>query len=133
MPSVSIWMIRSSLVWFLLTFLTGSLLLLNKGFEISPALWALMPVHYEMALLGWILQFVLGTAYWMFPRHLEGPKRGNRKSAILMVITLNAGIVFSAFAMNQEWVLFAGRFFLLSGVILFVRLMWGRVVSYRDL
>lgn len=86
-----------------------------------------------MALLGWILKFVLGTAYWMFPRFLEGPKRENRKSAILMVIALNAGIVCSAFAMNHEWIKFTGRLFLLTGVVLFVRLMWGRVVSYRDL
>jgi len=133
MPSVSIWMIRSSLIWFLLTFLTGSVLLLNKGFELTPALWALLPVHYEIALLGWILQFVLGTAYWMFPRFLDGPKRGNRTSAILMVMVLNAGILCSAFAMNHEWVIFIGRLFLLMGVILFVGLMWGRVVSYRDL
>lgn len=131
MPVVSIWMIRLSLSFLFITFVTGSVMLLNKAFGWSPALWALLPIHLEVALLGWVLQFVMGTAYWMFPRYLRGPKRGNIRMARMMVIILNSGILLSAFSIGNTWVLFIGRFLLLTGVGLFVALMWRRVVSYR--
>lgn len=131
MPVVSIWMIRLSLSFLFITFVTGSVMLLNKAFGWSPALWALLPIHLEVALLGWVLQFVMGTAYWMFPRYLRGPKRGNIRMARMMVIILNSGILLSAFSIGNTWVLFIGRFLLLTGVGFFVALMWRRVVSYR--
>jgi hypothetical protein len=133
MPWISIWMIRLSLIYLMITFLTGSILLLNKAFSFHPGLWALLPLHIEAAMLGWIMQFVLGTAYWMFPRFLQRPIRGNQKAACYMFITVNAGILFSAFSMGNEWILFIGRLFLAMGMILFISIIRGRVVSYRDL
>jgi hypothetical protein len=132
MPGISIWMIRISLIYLMITFITGSILLLNKTILLQPVVWALLPVHIEMAMLGWILQFVLGTAYWMFPRYMEGEIRGNRKAAFWMVITVNTGIIMSAFAMGNEWLLFIGRLFLAMGVILFISIIRGRIVSYRN-
>lgn len=131
MPVISIWMIRLSLIFLLLTFVTGSLILMNKAVGWSPVFWALLPVHIEIAVLGWVLQFVMGTAYWMFPRFVEGPKRGSKKKAWVMVGVLNIGIILSALALGNPWVQFAGRLVLLTGVLLFVSLMWKRVVSYR--
>lgn len=131
MTAVSIWMFRSSLLFLLLTFITGSLMFLNKAFHWSPAFWALLPVHIETAILGWILQFVMGTAYWMFPRYVEGPKRGSKRQAWIMLAALNGGILLSALSLGNPWVHFGGRFLLLAGVLLFATLMWGRVVSYR--
>jgi hypothetical protein len=133
MPSVSIWMLRMSIVFFLITVITGSILLLNKSFQFHPGIWALLPIHIEVAMFGWVVQFVLGTAYWMFPRFLEGPARGNIKAAIWMVVLLNSGILLSAFAMGNEWVLFTGRILLTAGVIIFVLIIRNRVVSYRNL
>src|SRR5690554_3877416 len=67
-PATSIHMLRLSLIWLLVAFTSGSLLLLNKAMGFHPALWALLLVHMEAAIFGWILQFVMATAYWMFPR-----------------------------------------------------------------
>lgn len=132
MPWISIWMIRLSLIYLMITFLTGSILLLNKVFSFHPGLWALLPLHIEAAMLGWIMQFVLGTAYWMFPRFLQGPIRGSQKAACYMFITVNAGILFSAFSMGNEWVLFIGRILFLLGAGLFVIIIRNRIVSYRN-
>lgn len=133
MPSLSVHMLRLSLLWLILAFASGSLLLLNKAFGLHPSLWALLPLHMEMALFGWILQFVLGTAYWMFPRFLDRPRRGGVRPARFMVLTLNLAIPLSALSFLNPILPTLSRLFLLLSVLLFFRLIWGRVVSYRDL
>jgi hypothetical protein len=131
MPAVSIWMIRFSLIYLILTFVTGAAILVNKAFVIHPAFWALLPVHIEIAILGWVFQFVLGTAYWMFPRYLKIEKRGSIRSAWLMVIALNLGVIITSLSFENTRIVFAGRILLAGSVFLFIKLMWNRVVSYR--
>lgn len=131
MPAVSIWMIRLSLIYLILTFVTGAAILVNKAFAIHPAFWALLPVHIEIAILGWIFQFVLGTAYWMFPRYLEKEKRGSVRLAWIMVISLNMGVIMTGLSFGSIRIVFTGRLLLIVSVLLFIKLMWNRVVSYR--
>ncbi len=134
MPVQSIWMIRLSLGYLLCIAFLGSLLLIHKTVEIHPALWSLLPVHYEMAIWGWLLQFVMGTAYWMFPRYLKGPKRGSPRLAWMVVVSLNFGLwllLVSYFIQFSRYTKLAGRSLIIISVLLFVSLMWRRVVSYR--
>ena len=93
MPSQSVWMIRLSLFYLTITIVIGGLLLIHKSAPIHPSVWALLPIHYEMAVWGWMIQFVMGTAYWMFPRFLKGDPRGNSHTATLMVLLFNTGLL----------------------------------------
>ena len=45
MPRLSVWFIRSALLYLLLGFTLGGLMLWNKGLPIHPVLWRLLPAH----------------------------------------------------------------------------------------
>jgi len=90
MPGLSVWYVRSALVYLALGFTLGMLMLWHKGVPIHPALWALLPAHIEFLLLGWTLQLALGVAFWILPRFRT--ERGNVGLAWLAYWLLNAGI-----------------------------------------
>lgn len=134
MPVPSRWMIRLSFVYLTVAMGLGALMLIHKAFTVHPLVWVLLPVHIEVAIFGWVIQFTLGTAYWMLPRFLEGPPRGSDKLAGAMVTSLNLGIVLviidSASTMLFPFRLL-GRTLELVAVILFLILHWNRIVTYR--
>lgn len=134
MPIQSIWMIRASLIYFLAVFIIGGFMLVHKGIFLHSFAWSLLQVHIELALFGWLIQFVLGTAYWMLPRFLEGPKRGSKGMAWLMILLLNSGIwiyLLSYFGMISQTGFLIGRALELAAVGCFVYLHWNRIVRYR--
>lgn len=109
-------------------------MLIHKAQPVHPAVWQLLPLHIEMAIFGWIIQFTLGTAYWMLPRFLKGPQRGPRWLAFAMIVALNLGILLTLadrqLAIELPLML-SGRILELLAVIIFVNLHWHRIVSYR--
>lgn len=133
MPVQSVWMIRLSLSYLLIAVLTGAVVLVHKAIPIHDAIWGLLPVHYEMAIWGWLVQFVMGTAYWMFPRYLMDKGRGSSGLAWGVVAVINLGLwLLLASYLTYEYLAIAGRGLLLIGTLLFAGLMWNRVVSYRN-
>lgn len=90
MPGLSVWYVRSALVYLALGLTFGLLMLWHKGVPIHPAMWALLPSHIEFLLLGWTLQLALGVAFWILPRFRT--ERGNVRLAWLAYGLLNAGI-----------------------------------------
>lgn len=68
MPRISLCFVRASLGYLALGFTLGALLLWNKGVAFAPFVWRLLPLHIEASLVGWVVQLVMGVAYWMFPR-----------------------------------------------------------------
>ncbi len=75
MPKYAVWLIRISYVYLILGFTLGALLLINKATGFYPEIWLLLPAHIEIVLFGWIMQLVMGVAYWSFPTifHAAGP------------------------------------------------------------
>lgn len=135
MPRLSIWMIRLSLIYLLVSVLIGGLILSHKAIGIHPMIWSLLPFHYELAIWGWLVQFVMGTAYWMFPRHLTGRRRGSEGLAWVLIVMFNLGllILLIASATAYDHILpLTGRGCIIIAVILFGTLMWNRIVSYRS-
>ncbi len=59
-------------------------------------LWRLMPAHGELLLVGWVLQLIMGVAYWILPRFSRPPARGNVAAVGLAFVLLNAGVVLSS-------------------------------------
>lgn len=68
MPRASVWFIRAALVYLLVGFTFGALLLMNKALGWSPRWWLLLPAHIETLIIGWTLMLVMGVAYWILPR-----------------------------------------------------------------
>lgn len=135
MPAVSRWMIRFSFVYLFLGIVMGALMLIHKAYPLHPALWQLLPLHIEVTIFGWIIQFTLGTAYWMLPRFLKNPQRGNKLPAVAMILFLNLGIllvVINSMTLSTLPLSFIGRTFELASVILFISLHWNRIVTYRS-
>lgn len=137
MPIQSIVMLRLSFLYLILAVSIGGVLLFHKVAPLHPATWALLSIHFEAAIWGWLIQFVMGTAYWMFPRFLEGDARGSTVLAWCMVTFLNSGIVVLITGyfpvMNLVNLKAVGRAMILASILLFGWLVWNRVVSYRDL
>lgn len=134
MPLQSIWMLRISLVYLFASGLFGSLILLHKATGLNPAVWSLLPVHYEMAVWGWMVQFVMGTAWWMFPKFMSGPPRGSGSAAWLIFGLYNSGLLLlllSVYMRLPGLMSQAGRGLLVVSVVLFALLIRRRIKSFR--
>ena len=130
MPRLSIWFIRSSLVYLLFGFSFGGLLLFFKGFPVFPYIWILLPSHIEFLLFGWIVQLVMGMAFWILPRFADPPVRGNERMAWLAYVLINAGIwslALASFGVGGSWLTFAGRAAESVGILAFAAHAWPRV------
>ena len=93
MPRVSFWFLRASLLYLALGFTIGALMLWDRAFFIGPAIWPLHALHVEIMLVGWVLQLVMGTAYWIFPRFGMTPaQRGREDLAWLAFGMVNVGL-----------------------------------------
>jgi len=135
-PLPSIWMIRLSLLYLLISVILGAILLTNKALVLYPSIWVILPIHYELVIWGWLVQFVMGTAYWMFPKYLKQVKRGSVTLAWLMIVTFNIGLyilILSLILRINGIIRISGRSLLMLSVIIFGLLMWRRIVSYREL
>lgn len=126
MTDYSKWACRIALIYMVIGFTIGALMLADKGFVLLPRIVILLPVHYEFLLMGWILNMVFGVAYWMFPRFT--PKetgmrsRGFERFAWIALVLLNVGILTYAatilFSLPPSWKL-VGRSLELIGIAAF--------------
>jgi len=134
-PKPSIWMIRLSLCYLLIAVLIGGLILSNKAIDLHPSIWALLPIHFELAIWGWLVQFVMGTAYWIFPKMLKKERRGPAAPAWFMIIIFNAGLllmVLSQFIQHPFFNPLVGRVLIAISILGFALLIWPRIVTYRN-
>lgn len=127
MPRLSAVAVRLSLVYLLLGFAIGALMLANKGLPFSGAVWGLLGAHVEFLLVGWTVQLIIGVAFWILPRY-PGGSRGKEWPAWASVVCLNLGIWTAALAaVGPGPALAAGRLFEAAGAALFALHAWGRV------
>jgi hypothetical protein len=132
MPRLSVWAIRLSLIYFLLGFTLGALMLANKGLPFAPWVWNLLPVHIDILLFGFVIQLAIGMAYWILPRY-RGGSRGNEIVLWITVGLLNLGIWMVTFIgllnLPGQW-LAVGR--LLEGIaaVLFAFQAWRRIRAF---
>lgn len=134
MPRLSVYFVRASLLYLLLGFTIGGLMLANKGVMISPSLWTLLPLHIEFALVGWMIQLAMGVAFWILPRFRRGTPRGNEGWSWSALVLVNLGILSCVLDVVSEesWMLPAGRTMEALGLIAFVFGNWGRIKPFDD-
>lgn len=129
MPRLSVWFIRTALLYLGAGFTLGSLSLMQKAFPTLPWTPMLLTMHMEFLLTGWTLQLAMGVAYRMLPRFTYGPKWGNESSAWLAYILLNIGVLSVAsgsLAGLYQMALF-GRIAETAGTAAFLRHAWPRI------
>lgn len=132
MPRLSQYIIRTALVYLLLGFTVGGLLLAHKGLPFEPLLWSWLPTHIEFLLVGWVLQLIMGMAFWILPRFWVAPRRPNERYVWATFVLLNLGIwlvVVGTTFRAGLWVAFAGRAAELAAVLFFALHARRRVVS----
>jgi hypothetical protein len=132
MPPLSILYVRAALVHLALGLTFGGLMLANKGIPFANWLWRLRSAHAEILLVGWLLQFAFGVAFWIAPRFWEKPVRGNVRGAWLALVLLNFGIWLVAAATSLQWAGFyvlLGRLLEVGAAIAFASHLWPRIVS----
>lgn len=127
MPRLSVWFVRASLVYLLLGFTFGAMILAEKGISYYPPVWNLFPIHMEFLLMGWFAQLAMGVAFWILPRFSIGPPRGNENLIWLSFALINAGILFSALQFWFPLATLVGRSTESIAGILFAIGVWRRV------
>ena len=129
MPRLSVWFVRCSLVYVLLGFTLGGLMLANKGVPFATWVWSLLGAHMEFLLLGWMVQLAMGVAFWILPRFSSGAPRGNEVLIRTAFAALNLGIWMAALQPyhTQSGLTLTGRILEAVSVFLFVFGSWQRV------
>ena len=103
MDRVSSWMVRASFGWLLAGVTTGAVMMVDDR---VPGAWRgwMGTTHAHMLMVGWLLQFALGVAFWLLPRS-RAPKRPlgyAERPALVAVIVLNAGMLLRALGEPAE-------------------------------
>lgn len=129
MPRLSVLMIRAALLYLGVGFLFGGLLLFNKGVPFAGSIWRLLPVHVELLIFGWMMQLIMGVAFWIAPRFSVEPRYGRVVLARLAFVLLNAGTWLSAASQWSGSASFhlIGRMALLGAGIAFVFHLFPRI------
>lgn len=133
MPRLSVWAVRLSLLYLLLGFTFGALMLANKGVPFAPWAWNLLPGHIDMLLFGFVIQLAMGMAYWILPRYRSRPPEQARGSppvmwAALALLNLGIWIAIIVGLFNLPGVWLAGAHLLEGGAAaLFALQAWGRI------
>jgi hypothetical protein len=141
MPPIARTYVKAAFVYFLVAFVLGALMMLERWLNFSRWLRVVYLSQLHLLVVGWISQLAIGVAYWIFPRFrkTETPEpRGSDTLAWAVLISLNVGLVlrflFEPFYLTgpQPWL---AALLALSGVLQalaalgFVWLIWGRIRS----
>jgi hypothetical protein len=81
-------------------------------------------------LIGWFAQLAMGVAFWILPRFLSGPPRGNINLIWLSFILVNLGILLSTLQLWLPMALLIGRAAEAGAGMLFAVGLWRRVKPY---
>ena len=130
LPRFSVWALRLALLYLVLGFTLGGLLLFHKGIPLTAALWSILPLHIEVLIFGWLVHLISGVAFWILPRFARAPKRGNERLAWASLLLLNGGIWFSGlgpFFPVQAGLILLGRTFELLAAVTFALHAWPRI------
>jgi hypothetical protein len=92
MPRQSRLLIRSALIWLAAAAAVGGLMLAALSFPQLGWAAAWRQAHSYSLLFGWLVQFAVGSAYWMLPRLDAAGRRGAERRLISGWILLKAAL-----------------------------------------
>jgi hypothetical protein len=143
MDPISVRMTRASLLWLVLGFTLGALMLSDA---VLPGHWRVWfsPTHGHILFVGWFLQFALGVAYWLLPRKRSAalPLGYRERPAFAAFLLLNVGLLArviaeplgrtSADGPLVDWSLVVSSLLQLGAVAILARQLWSRLVPRRS-
>jgi hypothetical protein len=96
MPPLARHYIRAAFVYFVVAFVLGALMMIDRWLGFSRWLKVVYFSQLHLLMVGWITQLAIGVAYWMFPRlrKEQDPRpRGSDALAWFVLIALNVGLL----------------------------------------
>ena len=134
-PRLSVWCIRAALIYLVLGFGVGALMLASPALQLPAAVLRFRPLHAELLLIGWMVQLAIGVAYWILPRD-RGTGRGNERLAWTAAFLLNAGLLTAGLGTTlgaPAAVVGSGRTAELVAALAFAAHVWRRARLYSFL
>jgi heme/copper-type cytochrome/quinol oxidase subunit 1 len=122
------------MIYLIIGFTLGSLMLANKGLAFDPFIWRLLPAHIETLLVGCTVQLIMGVAFWILPRFSHGPRRGNVSLAWIAYWTINLGtllVSLSPFTSTSIPLVLVGRISQFLSALIFILHAWPRIKPAR--
>lgn len=101
MPPLTRAFIKTGMVFFVLSFVLGALLLLNTVVRLPRFVGSLQPVYFHLLMVGWVTQLIFGVIYWMFPKLSREQPRGSERLGWLTYYSLNTGLLLRLIA--EPW------------------------------
>ena len=93
MPTLTRWLIKTALVYFVLSLFAGFILASQAVFDLRLLPASFSPAYFHMLMVGWVTQLILGVVYWMFPKFTKEQPRGSEKLGWAVYALLNVGLV----------------------------------------
>lgn len=136
MPLISRIMLRAALLWLAAGATLGAMIMAAKAGDLPGWLLLMRGAHAHLLLLGWTVQFAIGTAIWILPRLDAAGGRGGLRIAWLGALALNLGVAGATLATTgwarEALAPLAGALELL-GCALLGRHLWGRVRPFQTI
>ena len=149
MPVTSRISVKASIIYLALGAALGAVLFVHRWVPLGSAVNALLASHVQFLVVGWLTQFIIGVAWWLFPPLAIGlrpdtglparrgqAQRGSESLFWVGLACLNTGVLLRALCEPlYTWTridLFStlsdlSGLFLLVAAILFVINLWARV------
>ena len=133
MPRLSVWLVRTALLYLVVGFGLGAVMLAYKVMLVTPVRVArLRPLHVELLTLGWTMNLALGVAYWILPRRSSDGERGGETAVMLAWVMLNVGVLSAGFGQESgtPWAPLIGRLIEAAAAGTFAVHAWSRVKPF---
>jgi hypothetical protein len=133
MPFLSRLLVRSALCWLTVGAAMGALLLSAKAMPMPAGGFRLFALHAEALLIGWMVQFTMGVAWWILPKYPRLPERGPAGPIWAAWLLLNAGVLLAGIGRAvgaPEVTVLAGRSAELLAAVAFASAAWPRVKAF---
>lgn len=96
MPLLTRWFLKAALLYLVLAFFVGVLLMLRGVLDGPPLIGVLSPVYFHLFMVGWVTQIIFGIAYWMLPKYSKEKPRGYEPLGWATFGLLNVGLLLRA-------------------------------------
>jgi hypothetical protein len=137
MPLVTRWMLKTSLIYFLLALIVGllqSAAPLFPGSSVMAVFRQIEPARIHLLVVGWITLLIFGVAFWMFPKYSQHKPRGHAGLEWASYAMLNIGLILRVIGESAAqpgtifgWMLVVSALLLwLAGLAFFIN-TWPRI------
>ena len=140
MPRLTQWFLKTAMLYFLVGFGLGGVLLVAVGWQHQRIFSVLQPVYWHLLVVGWLMQCIFGVAYWMFPSFSKDQLQHRETLGWFTYGSLNLGLLLRAIVepwhslqpqAGVGWLLVPSAVLQVVAGWVFVLNTWGRIRGRR--